>query len=191
MGQIVSALISSGRHILNRVCPDPAAELPRMETRRRVWLRGNPEPPDGIVTVSSLFHEPARRLSQHNGRLLGGGRSDRPLSPRAVIDSRLTANASSPRMAEEPSIRLDVLRRDLGEPPRSPVDCEAQSTHDGFWSADCCPRCTPVPEKIRRRKFVIPLALTLLTITGVAGSSPIQFCFFFFYIGVVFALVEA
>ena len=171
MGQIVSFVVVSGQHILNQLQSEPVADRLKIENRRRrgaaLWLRGGSDAPEGSVSVSSIFREsPCRLLSQQGGRLPGGGRSGRPLCLEAVVVSR---PQSSVVMSQDSPVLLNVLSRSPDDRPRSPARAETQDTQDSFCSADCCPQCTRVPAVLRRRKVVIPLALTLSIVLGIAG----------------------
>lgn len=177
MGQILSFVIVSSRSAVRRVRD--------MESRRRrgpVFLPlGASSDPENSASASSISGESSREpLSRHNGRPLLGGRSDRPLCPDVVLSSRFSESPSCARMSQVEAIELDVLNREFvelslsSEAPERVPDAAA-----GSCSVDCCPRCTCVPVRLRRRRAVIPLVIALSVMFGLTGLLRIYVYIFF------------
>ena len=169
MGQATSIAVALLRFVITRLQPEPAVEAPVMEGRRprgaALWLGGRLSSGTNDVSVSDVLRNSSRRhLSRYGGRLFGGGRSERPLSPLVVVDSRSPSRQLGPPMADSPSVRLNVLSRNFDESPR-----RRSYPPEHPCLVDCCPRCSCVPRPLRRRRVVIPLTLAALASIGLLG----------------------
>ena len=171
MGQIIALAV---RVVLLRPRSENSLESPAMAGRRRrgmaIWLgKSSSTPEDGVSVASTLRDSSQRFLSRHGGRLLGGGRSDSPLSPSAAVGCRSQPRPLRPEMASDPTIRLSTLNRNFDSPvPRSPAP-QARDEHEACLAADCCPRCSCVPLWLRRRRSVISLAVIVSIVIGIGG----------------------
>lgn len=171
MGQTIAFVL---RVAVSRFRSEKAVEVPAMAGRRRrgmaTWLgKDSSNAEDGVSTASVLRDSSRRFLSRHGGRLVGGGRSDSPLNPSAVVVRVGSPRPSRSEMSSESPVRLNVLSRDFDSPvPRSPGP-RVRSDREGWLAADCCPRCSSVPLWLRRRRAVISLAVIVSITVGIGG----------------------